>query len=178
MIRRVKGDPNTVLQGLHGVTAFDFVSGGGGLGGGGGTGGGGGRGGGRGGGGSRGGGGAGAGGSGTGVGGTGSEYIGVTLAPRAQFGGPGGAAPTAPGGLGTGQGGIRNLTQETAQQEIITLVRQFFITAGVDLAPPKSLFFNDRSGQILVRASLQDLDIIEQAIQVLNVAPPQITIES
>ena len=46
------------------------------------------------------------------------------------------------------------------------------------MAPPKSLFFNDRSGQILVRASLQDLDIIEQAIQVLNIAPPQITIEA
>src|SRR5262249_43671729 len=48
----------------------------------------------------------------------------------------------------------------------------------VDLAPPKSVFFNDRAGTLLVKASLQDLDIIEQAIQILNVAPPQVNIKA
>jgi len=42
----------------------------------------------------------------------------------------------------------------------------------------KALFFNDRTGILFVRATLTDLDIIEQAIQVLNVAPPQVQIES
>jgi general secretion pathway protein D len=39
------------------------------------------------------------------------------------------------------------------------------------------VFFNDRTGILLVRATLQDLDIIEQAIQALNFTPDQVTIE-
>jgi general secretion pathway protein D len=57
-------------------------------------------------------------------------------------------------------------------------VRLFFQTMGVDLTPPKSIFFNDREGTLLVHASLADLDIIESAVQVLNLAPPQINIKA
>ena len=69
-------------------------------------------------------------------------------------------------------------------------VRNFFIAAGIDFqtnlvaavpgAPvvQKSIFFNDRTGVLFVRATLRDLDIMEQAIQVLNIAPPQVTIEA
>jgi type II secretory pathway component GspD/PulD (secretin) len=53
----------------------------------------------------------------------------------------------------------------------------FFKTAGVDLSPPKTLFYNNRLGTLMIRATLQDLDIVEQAVQVLNMAPPQVTIE-
>jgi general secretion pathway protein D len=67
---------------------------------------------------------------------------------------------------------------ETPARDYIEIVRGFFLTAGVDLAPPKALFFNDRLGVLFVRATLQDLDTIEQAVQVLNMAPPQITIEA
>jgi general secretion pathway protein D len=42
----------------------------------------------------------------------------------------------------------------------------------------KAMFFNDRTGILFVRATLSDLDIIEEAIQVLNVAPPQVQIEA
>ena len=42
----------------------------------------------------------------------------------------------------------------------------------------KAIFFNDRTGILFIRATLSDLDIIEQAIQALNVAPPQVTIET
>jgi general secretion pathway protein D len=42
----------------------------------------------------------------------------------------------------------------------------------------KALFFNDRTGILLVRASMEDLDIVEKAIQVLNVPPPQVQIEA
>jgi general secretion pathway protein D len=42
----------------------------------------------------------------------------------------------------------------------------------------KSLFFNDRTGILVVRANLTDLEVIENAIQVLNVAPPQVQIEA
>ncbi|MCP5527592.1 MAG: hypothetical protein H7A47_12445 [Verrucomicrobiales bacterium] len=41
----------------------------------------------------------------------------------------------------------------------------------------KAVFFNDRTGDLLVRATLQDHDIIEQAIHALNTTPDQVTIE-
>ena len=73
------------------------------------------------------------------------------------------------------------------------MVRNFFVAAGVDFAHQfdhdlaatglpqpsgKALFFNDRTGLLLVRATMEELDIVEKAIQVLNVAPPQVTIEA
>jgi general secretion pathway protein D len=61
----------------------------------------------------------------------------------------------------------------------VLLARQFFTTAGVDfIQPGKQLFFNDRVGMLMVRATLQELDIIEQAVQVLSMSPPQVTIEA
>lgn len=74
--------------------------------------------------------------------------------------------------------GIRFLTREADTFELTTIVHDFFLAAGVTLDPPKSLFFNDRLGMLMVRATLQDLDTIEQAIQILNMSPPQITIEA
>ncbi len=50
--------------------------------------------------------------------------------------------------------------------------------AGFQNAQGKALFFNDRTGILLVRATLQDLDIIDQAIQTLNRTPDQVTIEA
>ena len=41
----------------------------------------------------------------------------------------------------------------------------------------RAMFFNDRVGLLYVRATMAELDIIEQAIQTLNVAPPQVQIE-
>jgi general secretion pathway protein D len=49
---------------------------------------------------------------------------------------------------------------------------------GVDLNPPKSIFFNDREGTLIVRATQEDIDIIESAVQVLNIAPPQVHIKA
>ncbi len=56
-------------------------------------------------------------------------------------------------------------------------LRRFFEGAGVELSPPKAMFFNDRSGMLMVRATLLDLDTIEQAIQLLNMSPAQVVIE-
>lgn len=178
-------DPNTFIQGLQGVVTLSFgESQGGGGGGGGGRGGGGRGGGGRGGGGGGFGGGGGGGQFGQGQGG--SEYVGVRLAPGG-FGGLGGQgqqvqqqvalAPGQSRAPGSG-GGIDNLTIVTPQDRYNASVRAYFQAAGVDLAAPKQVFFNDRLGHLMVRATLQDLDIIEQAIQVLNQSPPQLTIEA
>jgi beta-lactamase regulating signal transducer with metallopeptidase domain len=54
----------------------------------------------------------------------------------------------------------------------------FFTSRGAEIKPPKSIFFNDRDGTLVIRASLQDLDTIEQAVQVLNISPPQIHIKA
>ena len=58
------------------------------------------------------------------------------------------------------------------------MVKAFFAAAGVTLTPPATLFWNDRSGVLFVKATMADLDLIEQAIQILNIAPPQITIDA
>ena len=64
-------------------------------------------------------------------------------------------------------------------EEVILAARRTFTNAGVDFTQPgKQLFFNDRLGMLMVRASLQELDIIEQAVQVLNQFPTQVTIEA
>src|SRR6185295_6713305 len=42
----------------------------------------------------------------------------------------------------------------------------------------KGLAWNDRAGEMIVRATLTDLDTIEAAIQTLNRAPPQVNIKA
>jgi len=58
------------------------------------------------------------------------------------------------------------------------LAKSFFTTLGLNLDPPKSVFFNDRLGVLFVRATSQDLDTIEKAIQVLNMTAPQVHIKA
>jgi type II secretory pathway component GspD/PulD (secretin) len=198
--RFFKVDPNTFQQGLQNVTSFSFgesqnAGGGGGGGGGGGRGGGGG--GNRGGGGGRGGGGFGGGGGQFGGQGQqgqggGAIYAGVSIAPggaNQQLGGGAAAVqrpqvagqPAAPGQQQQqGAGGVSFLTEVTQSAIVIPTVQNFFLTAGVDLTPGtgKALFFNDRLGVLMVRATLQDLDTIEKAIQMLNMSPPQVTIRA
>jgi len=162
-VRVFKVDPNTFYQGLEGVIAFPFGSSQSGTSGGGG--------------GSTGGGGS----SGGGQSGQGGELT----VPRVQLaaggisgGGGGGGGLSSGGGSGQG-GGIANVTRTNRQETAMVLVRDFFTTLGVSLIEPgKSVFFNEREGSLLVRASAQDLDIIEQAMQILNIAPPQVNIKA
>ncbi|MHB8522527.1 MAG: hypothetical protein ACYDH9_17460 [Limisphaerales bacterium] len=200
--RTYKVDPNTFVQGLQAVTGFPVGVGSSGGGGAGGIGGGaGGIGGGAGG---VGGGGGGSlfvprvdvtgFGSGGGIGGGGGGV-----------GGGGGIGGGGIGGAGGGVGGVGILGVTTTNQmsTVNTLVRAFFAAAGLDfqtnaagfggaggfggggfgaqgLAPgqQKAVFFNDRTGVLFVRATQLDLDIIDQAIQTLNISPPQITLEA
>jgi len=65
---------------------------------------------------------------------------------------------------------------------VVTALREWLAKAGVDLEPArnpgKALFYNDRQGLIIVRATLQDLDTIEQVIAGVNTPPPQINIKA
>ena len=62
--------------------------------------------------------------------------------------------------------------------DVSLAAKAFFTTLGLNLDPPKSVFFNDRLGVLFVRATSQDLDTIEKAIQVLNMTPPQVHIKA
>ena len=173
--RTYRVDPDTFIQGLQsvgvGYVSADSGQGGGGQGGGGG-------------------GGQGGGGGGFGGGGQGG-----------QGGGIGGSASAA-----FAEGGLAGVTRTTSALEIQVLVREFFTACGVDLGQAnvpqggqgggfggggfggdsggqggtsqKALFFNDRLGLLFVRATRQDLDIIDEAIKILNATTPQIQIEA
>jgi type II secretory pathway component GspD/PulD (secretin)/tetratricopeptide (TPR) repeat protein len=168
-------DPNTFVQGLQNVVSVQLnvpitSSGATGLGGGGG-----------GAGGAGGAGGGGAGGAGGGQnGGGGGTIPQVIIAPVTQGGGAGGGAGGGipGGGQGGNQIGLNYVTKTNSTLEAHQLVRAYFTAAGVDLTPPKNVFFNDRLGVLLIRATTADLEIIQQAIEMLNQTPPQITIEA
>jgi len=154
-----KVDPNTFVQGLENVSSI-LLNTGGGSGSIGGTGGGG---------------SSSTGGTGTQAGGTQSTGVtipSVSISPVSQ----GGTAAAQTGGAN--RIGLDYVTKTNNTQDAGVLVVNYFKAAGVDLAPPKNVFFNDRLGELLVRASLSDLEIIEQAIELLNQAPPQVTIEA
>jgi len=74
--------------------------------------------------------------------------------------------------------GLQSVSRSPVNQTNVPAVtRDWFATLGVDWSPPKSIVWNDRSGFLQVRATEQDLDIIEAAMEVLNRVPPQINIK-
>lgn len=92
--------------------------------------------------------------------------------------GAGGAAGG--GGVNNANGGLRYVTQVNLASDVSAAARAFFTTLGVNLDQPpgKSVFFNDRLGLLVVRATQDDLDTIEQAIQALNQVAPQVHIKA
>jgi beta-lactamase regulating signal transducer with metallopeptidase domain/type II secretory pathway component GspD/PulD (secretin) len=75
-------------------------------------------------------------------------------------------------------GGGSGVTSTNRNQALQDAVRAFFTAAGVNMLPPNQLYFKDRTGVLMVRATPQELVMIQKAIEVLNVAPPQLTIEA
>jgi len=57
-------------------------------------------------------------------------------------------------------------------------IRKFFAAAGVNVQPPNALFYNDRIGVLMVRATAKEMDIVEKALKTLDYRPSQITIEA
>jgi tetratricopeptide (TPR) repeat protein len=190
--RTFKVDPNTFYSGLESVGSSSFgsssSSGGGGGGGGGGRGGGG-------------------GGGSSGGQNQGGAVVGVvnafagagSLRNQGGSGGGGGGgggtgqgggsvlSGTGAGGTGTGggggqqnQGGLNYITTQTLANTPSTIARAFFTALGVNLDQPagKSVFFNDKSGLLFVKATEQDLDTIDKAIQTLNQISPQVHIKA
>ncbi|HLZ53748.1 MAG TPA: hypothetical protein VKS19_04640 [Verrucomicrobiae bacterium] len=171
--RTFRIDPNTFVQGLESVGSLVFVnnnsSSGSGSGGGGG------------GGGSSSGGGGGNSGS-----GNNSTTVGllavVNASPGGVSGGQGGGGQggggQGGGGAQSGGGGLNFVTRTNDMVSVSASARSFFSTLGVNLFPPKSVFFNDRLGLLFVRGTMQDLDTIESAIQALNQVAPEVHIKA
>jgi beta-lactamase regulating signal transducer with metallopeptidase domain len=61
-----------------------------------------------------------------------------------------------------------------------TALIQYFNQVGANLAPDtgKSVYFNDGEGTLLVRATVQDLDLVEAVIETFNIALPQINVRA
>lgn len=76
-----------------------------------------------------------------------------------------------------GFAGLPRVTSTYVTKSAQEKVRDFFRAAGVDVMPPNQIYFNERKGVLMVRATPRELDIIQQAIEVLTQPPPQITFE-
>jgi type II secretory pathway component GspD/PulD (secretin) len=87
---------------------------------------------------------------------------GGTLIPRPLF--PAGGN----GQGGQGQGGLNFVTRQNQIEIVQATVRAFFYANSVELSPPKSLFYNDNQGMLMVRATLQELDAVERLVASLN----------
>jgi type II secretory pathway component GspD/PulD (secretin)/tetratricopeptide (TPR) repeat protein len=113
-------------------------------------------------------------------GGGGIGGVGGGLGGAGGVGGVGGANGLGGGTGGTTGGGLQYVTVPTATANIQAAVRLYFSTAGVDLSTNngKVVIFNDRKGTLTIRATAQDLDLIEAAIQTLNTAPPEVNIKA
>jgi tetratricopeptide (TPR) repeat protein len=119
------------------------------------------------------------GGSGGGGGGGGGGQNGVTANLGGGVGGVNGGGGGGGGGIG-GEGGLRYITTINPASDVSVAARAFFTTLGVNLENPpgKSIFFNDRLGKLFVKATAEDLDTIERAIEALNEVAPQVHIKS
>ena len=62
--------------------------------------------------------------------------------------------------------------QTGLQTNVSAALNRLLSNVGVDLSPPKSIFYNNRLGMLFVRATGQDLDTAEKVVQVLNYTPP------
>ena len=112
--------------------------------------------------------------NGGGGGGGGQQGGGATANLGGTAGGAGGGAASG------GGGGLRNITTVNPASDVSVAARAFFTTLGVNLSEPpgKSIFFNDRLGKLFVKATADDLDTIERAIETLNEIAPQVHIKA
>ncbi len=96
---------------------------------------------------------------------------------------------------GGAAGQLPRLASGATNPPVHKLLRDYFAAVGVDFGDPAStgtngspagaqspqgraMFFNDRNGILLVRATGADMEIVETAVSLLNVAPPQVLIEA
>ncbi len=83
---------------------------------------------------------------------------------------PGGGA--VPGQSGDGGGGIRFLTATNHMSGVNTAMLDYLKKeAGVELGAPSAMYYNDRTGMLMVKAPLEQLELVQQAVEKLNRQP-------
>jgi hypothetical protein len=68
-------------------------------------------------------------------------------------------------GLAVNQASPRGQTQS---QQLSDLLRQFLASAGVTIESPNQVFYNDRTGILMIRVSDQEHDIVQAAVEMLS----------
>lgn len=74
--------------------------------------------------------------------------------------------------------GVRFLARTNDLSVVNIAARDYFEAAGVKLEPPKMLYFNDRTGMLLVKATPEDLSKIQRAVETLNRTPATLSVEA
>ncbi len=62
-----------------------------------------------------------------------------------------------------------------SERDIPEMVRDFVRGVGVNVWPPNAVYFSDRKGVLMVRATPHELDALEHAIETISGPPPQIS---
>ena len=74
---------------------------------------------------------------------------------------------------------LANLQKQVdSETNVATALRRLFLSAGLDLTPPETIFYNDGLGFLFVRATEPDLDVAGKIIQTLSDMPPQVHIKA
>jgi hypothetical protein len=76
---------------------------------------------------------------------------------------------------------LENLRKQMAgdvSTNVVESVRRFFESAGVQVVPPNVFYYNDRKGLLMVRATAKELDLVQNALGLLNYSPQLITLET
>jgi tetratricopeptide (TPR) repeat protein len=60
-----------------------------------------------------------------------------------------------------------------SSQTVRKMIQSYFTALGLDLSPPKVILLNKRVGELYVRATLSDLQLIQKAVERLNHSPAQ-----
>ena len=95
-----------------------------------------------------------------------------------------GAANTQAGTVGNANvfasgGGVAYITVPGYMQNVSLAAEAFFKAIGVDLgAPGRSIAFNDRLGLLFVKATPEELDTVQRAVQALNQVAPEVHIKT
>ncbi len=84
------------------------------------------------------------------------------------------------GGTIATRGGMGGSSTEAPTAFFQAAVINFFNAAGINLSsaavPPRSVFWNDRRGTLMVHATVADLDTVAKALEAMNAAPPDTNI--
>jgi beta-lactamase regulating signal transducer with metallopeptidase domain len=73
--------------------------------------------------------------------------------------------------------GLPGVTSTNLNEAAQMKVANFFRAAGIDVMSPNQIHYNYRSGVLKVRATPKELDIVQQALEILSETPPQITLD-